>query len=326
MSEIENLAWVLPRPNKSKYIGSFPLHFEKKLLRLLDIDPEKDKILHPFGGKAEFGIRCDINPDVNPDYVCDAHSLPFGDNEFDLVILDPPYGEDYAQRLYDTKKYGKLRFKTYTAEAVRVCKEGGFVVCYHNRTTPSIPNTFLVRRILLEHRIWHSARVIHIHQKVSGIDYKSKNREAVTRQISLADAKYIAAAADFEGYFHIGKAKNKKIKRGFGWSIYFTVNNTNSSIIKHLKTIAGGNEIQTVKPRKKTHKVQYRYTIMGNELRLLLPQIIPHLIIKKKQAVLLDEALDITKKTWKNSRGGWNNDVRLEEIYQKVRKLNKRGR
>jgi hypothetical protein len=27
--------WVLPRPRKDAYVGSFPLHFEKKLHRLL---------------------------------------------------------------------------------------------------------------------------------------------------------------------------------------------------------------------------------------------------------------------------------------------------
>ena len=27
--------WVLPRPRKDYYVGGFPLHFEKKLWRLL---------------------------------------------------------------------------------------------------------------------------------------------------------------------------------------------------------------------------------------------------------------------------------------------------
>jgi len=164
---IETLAWVLPRPNKSKYIGSFPLHFEQKLLKELNIDPAIHKILHPFGGQAEFGLRVDIDPEVNPDFVGDAHDLPFEDNTFDLVILDPPYSEEYAERLYDTKKYGKLRFRTYTAEAVRVCKEGKFVVMYHCLATPSIKNTILVKRILMETRSWHKARIIHIHKKDS---------------------------------------------------------------------------------------------------------------------------------------------------------------
>jgi len=162
---IPSEAWVLPRPGKSKYVGAFPLHFERKLLRELNIDHEKDKILHPFGGKAEFGTRCDINPEVEPDIVCDAHDLPFEDNTFDLVILDPPYSEDYAERLYNTKKHGKLRFKKYTAEAVRVTKVGGFITMYHYLATPAIRDTILVKRILMETRVWHKARIIHIHQK-----------------------------------------------------------------------------------------------------------------------------------------------------------------
>ena len=172
---IETLAWVLPRPNKSKYIGGFPLHFEKKLLRELSIDPAVHKILHPFGGQAEFGLRVDINPETNPDVVADAHDLPFEDNIFDLVVLDPPYSEEYAERLYDTKKFGKLRFRTYTAEAVRVCKECGYVVMYHYIATPSIKNTILAKRILMETRSWHKARIIHIHQKRSDLWVKTGN-------------------------------------------------------------------------------------------------------------------------------------------------------
>ena len=166
---IESLAWVLPRPSKSKYIGSFPLHFEKKLLRLLNIDPTVHKILHPFGGKAEYGIRVDINLEVNPDYVGDAHNLyMFEDNSFDLVILDPPYSEDYSKRLYGTS-YIPLRFKQYTKEAVRVLRENGFLVMYHCLATPRIEKTILVKRIFLETRVWHKLRCIHIHQKRSDL-------------------------------------------------------------------------------------------------------------------------------------------------------------
>ena len=161
---IDSVAWVLPRPGKSKYIGSFPLHLERKLLNLLGFNENDHRILQPFGGKAEFGIRCDINPEVEPDIVCDAHNLPFQDNEFDLVILDPLYSTDYSKRLYGM---GKLKFKTYTAEAVRVCKESGYVVMYHYLATPRIENTILVKRIFLETRMWHKLRCIHIHQKRS---------------------------------------------------------------------------------------------------------------------------------------------------------------
>lgn len=162
--KIENIAWVLPRPRKiNKYIGGFPLHFEKKLLKLLNIDLNVHKILHPFGGMAEFGERVDIKPEVKPDYIGDAHNMDWiKDNAYDLVILDPPYNEEYSKRLYGTKK---PQWKKYTAEAVRVLKEKGYLVVYHYLATPRIENTILVKRIFLETRIWHKLRCIHIHQK-----------------------------------------------------------------------------------------------------------------------------------------------------------------
>ena len=161
---IDSFAWVLPRPSKTKYQGSFPLHFEKKLLNLLNIDITKHKILHPFGGKAQYGIRCDVCIDVEPDYICDAHSLPFDDNYFDLVILDPPYDNNYSENLYGTG-FIKLNFKKYTDEAVRVCKPLGYVVVYHYLATPSIKDSKLVKRIFLETRPWHKLRCVHIYKK-----------------------------------------------------------------------------------------------------------------------------------------------------------------
>jgi len=160
---IKTLAWVLPRPRKTKYKGGFPLHFEIKLLRELEIDPEKHKILQPFGGHAEYGIRMDINPDVEPDIVGDAHNMHmFKDEEFDLVILDPPYSDKYSKELYGT---GKLSFKKYTSEAVRVVKPMGYIVMYHYLATPRLDGTNLIMRIFLETRIWHKLRCVHIYRK-----------------------------------------------------------------------------------------------------------------------------------------------------------------
>jgi len=158
---IQNLAWVLPRPNKSKYIGSFPLYFESRLLDLLKI-PKGAMILHSFGGKAEFGLRCDLNVETQPNVIADAHFLPFRDGAFDLVILDPPYSDELSERLYGT---GKLTFKRYTKEAVRVTREGGYIAMFHVIATPQIPNSRLVKRIFIEHRLWHRLRCVHIHKK-----------------------------------------------------------------------------------------------------------------------------------------------------------------
>lgn len=157
---IDTECWVLPRPSKSKYKGSFPLHLEKKLWRVLG---EPEKVLHPFGGMSEIGDRVDVNPEVNPTWIGDAHDMNWiEDNTYDLVILDPPYDNEQAKILYGTKP---LRYKTYVGEAVRVCKPGGHVAIYHWVMTPRPDETRLVKRIVILTRVWHRPRVCMIYQK-----------------------------------------------------------------------------------------------------------------------------------------------------------------
>ena len=163
--------WWLPRPRRDHYKGSFPLYFERKLLQLLGAwegkAPKPDvKILHPFGGKAEYGIRCDQNPECKADFAHDAHALPADWTEqFDIVILDPPYDEGHAKRLYKAKK---PRFGKYMAEAVRVCKPGGFVVHYHWYLAPRPEGCAWWGVVSVITRVFHKARVVSIFKKEAG--------------------------------------------------------------------------------------------------------------------------------------------------------------
>ena len=172
---VPTLAWVLPRPAPSCYPGSVPLHFEKKMLRHLGLDPSVHKILQPFGGMGEYGIRCDLRETHplaerfggkvkwrKPDYICDAHDLPFDDNIFDLVFCDPPYSAKEAAEIYGTPP---VVYKTYIAEAVRVAKLGGFIASYHVVMTPRPDGTTYHSRIMLGTRVWHRLRVCCIFQK-----------------------------------------------------------------------------------------------------------------------------------------------------------------
>jgi len=155
--------WVLPRPRKPYYPGSFPLHFEIKLIRELG-DPKK--IFHPFGGHAEYGIRNDLNMEVSPDILSDAHELPFSDNCFDLVICDPPYNDKLSEEMYDAPK---VRYKTYINEAVRVCKCGGFIASYHWvwTTKPEKSNYYKIITILPGQ--WHRPRICCVFRKENDI-------------------------------------------------------------------------------------------------------------------------------------------------------------
>jgi len=157
---VETLVWILPRPRLPYYRGGFPLHFEKKLWRELGCPK---KVLHPFGGMAEIGDRVDINPEVNPNYIGDAHNLDFiKDNSYDLVILDPPYSDKMAENLYKTPP---IKIMQCIREAVRVCKSKGFIAIYHWLWIPRPKGTKYYKRIVVLYGQWHRARICGIFQK-----------------------------------------------------------------------------------------------------------------------------------------------------------------
>jgi hypothetical protein len=169
---VPTYAWVLPRPKVDKYPGGFPLHFEKKLIRLLD---NPSDILHQFGGMGEQGLRLDVlmkHPLTErfgskviwrpPDVLGDAHHLPFIDSSFDLVIVDPPYSDEESLRLYGTRP---VSYKRYIREAVRVCRPRGFVASYHVTMTPRPDETEYYCRILLATRVNHRLRACCVFRK-----------------------------------------------------------------------------------------------------------------------------------------------------------------
>jgi hypothetical protein len=160
--------WVLPRPRPDAYVGGFPLHFERKLMRLMGWPA---KVLHPFGGLCEYGDSIDLNASTTPTWVGDAHDLHWiKDDTYDLVVLDPPYSDEEAEWLYATPA---LRPKQYIAEAIRVCRVGGHVALYH-RVQPStpkgengVPVVKLVHRLVILTRSGHAPRVCFIYEKVA---------------------------------------------------------------------------------------------------------------------------------------------------------------
>jgi hypothetical protein len=76
-----------------KNLWSFPPKVEK----FLQAECAGKTVLHPFGGRAKFGVRMDIDPVVRPNVLADAWLPPFGRDSFDVVILDPPYLHINAQ-------------------------------------------------------------------------------------------------------------------------------------------------------------------------------------------------------------------------------------
>jgi hypothetical protein len=119
--------WIMGNDYRVKtgYYGGYPAGY---LRRIHSLFPDKRRVLHLFSGKVDLsalpGDTVDINPDLGPTFVDDAQRLervPLGD--YDLVLADPPYSNDDAER------YGTTMVKRNTVlSALRGLAPGAHIV------------------------------------------------------------------------------------------------------------------------------------------------------------------------------------------------------
>jgi 16S rRNA G966 N2-methylase RsmD len=86
-SPLPEILWCTSNKRAGVDGWSFPRQVEETILK----ECAGMSFVHLFGGKANFGVRLDVDTAVRPDVVGDAWRPPFARNSFDCVILDPPY-------------------------------------------------------------------------------------------------------------------------------------------------------------------------------------------------------------------------------------------
>lgn len=89
---------------KSGYYGGYPAGYLRRIAALF---PDRKRVLHVFSGKVDLtampGDTVDCNKALKPTYVVDAHDLsrvPL--HLYDLVLCDPPYSVEDAERYQTT--------------------------------------------------------------------------------------------------------------------------------------------------------------------------------------------------------------------------------
>jgi hypothetical protein len=89
---------------KSGYYGGYPAGYLKRIAALF---PDRKRVLHVFSGKVDLGAMpgdtVDSNAAMQPSFVADAHDLskvPLA--QYDLVLADPPYSIEDAERYQTT--------------------------------------------------------------------------------------------------------------------------------------------------------------------------------------------------------------------------------
>ena len=89
---------------KSGYYGGYPAGYLRRVAALF---PDRKRVLHVFSGKVDLGAMpgdtVDVNASIKPTWLADAHNLtnvPL--HRYDLVLADPPYSIEDADRYQTT--------------------------------------------------------------------------------------------------------------------------------------------------------------------------------------------------------------------------------
>lgn len=112
--------------------GAFPQRFVGWAIKRLGAPAAK--VLHVCSGMLDAdvgGVRVDLRAAARPDVRADGTCLPFADNTFRAVLLDPPYSIEYARDLYGVDYDKHCRPSQLLAEAARVVKPGGLIGFLH---------------------------------------------------------------------------------------------------------------------------------------------------------------------------------------------------
>lgn len=121
--------WGLFPANKG-YPGAFPQGLINKIRKKW----WGQKRLWLFSGsfKDKEGVMIDIKKEVNPSIVANCEDLPFKDEIFDFIMIDPPYSEKESKELYNLPYCNIIKVMN---EASRVCRPGGYVLLLHRLLT-----------------------------------------------------------------------------------------------------------------------------------------------------------------------------------------------
>ena len=113
-------------PSTNGYPGSFPRGLITRIRRRWW--GEKRAWLFAGSHKDPEGPTVDLKPKVKPDLVADCQVLPLADRSFDFVMMDPPYSQEWARKLYDVDYPSMVKVMK---EAHRICEPGGHILVLH---------------------------------------------------------------------------------------------------------------------------------------------------------------------------------------------------
>ncbi len=135
---------------------------------------------------------------------------------------------------------------------------------------------------------------------------------------------YIAGLIDGEGCITITRRKIKRLKTDYWYyEPQVVVANTDKRMTDFLVDLCGGWVVVVTKTQKECHKPSYHWKMTGDNLRQLLRDVSPYLIVKKKQASLI-LSFPSYKRNGKKCRTKIERQAQ-EDLWLIVKNLNKKG-
>ena len=139
------------------------------------------------------------------------------------------------------------------------------------------------------------------------------------------DIKYLAGIIDGEGYVGIRRCVTKGDMLIPEFKPTITITNTNYDLMVALKDNFKGSICNRGQKNSKWKK-SFAFEFNRSEIRRILPLILPHLILKKKQAELLGELFGTYKEHLGIKHGYSVKEVQEKErLHKRSLLLNKRG-
>jgi hypothetical protein len=156
----------------------------------------------------------------------------------------------------------------------------------------------------------------------------TRNSPIVVRTLSPVERAWLAGVIDGEGSIYISKVKSENSKRGFVYAAYLSASNSNFEFVTKVRDIIGRGYVGIKKEKRFDWSDGCEYKGSASVLRGILPQILPHLVIKHEVARRMLEFLEFVEA---NSTDGLEETPpryyeRVDWLYWRVKELNQKGK
>jgi len=145
--------------------------------------------------------------------------------------------------------------------------------------------------------------------------------------LSDTERGYLAGFFDGEATFTVSRRRDGRNRRGVEYVPLVEIRHTNLAVLEHIKRIIGGGSVCSPPSCQKVGRRQiFVLSLYSPTLRAVLPQIKNLMVVRKRQAELVEEAACLKEKNMHlhESRRDQleTNFDRLEHIRLELKKLN----